>query len=62
MEPKRWRAEKNEQYYTIDSYFEVCESDENNDHIDQRRYKAGNYFQTEQQAKDFAEKIKQLQR
>ena len=60
IEPKRWRAKKNEQYYTLNDYFEVCESEENNDHIDERRYKYGLYFQTEQQAESASEKIKEL--
>lgn len=60
IKPKRWRAKKNEQYYTLDDYFEVCESEENNDHIDERRYKYGFYFQTEEQAEEASEKIKEL--
>lgn len=60
IKTKRWRAKKNEQYYTLDDYFEVCESEENNDHIDEKRYKYGFYFQTEQQAEAAAEKIKEL--
>ena len=60
IKPKRWRAKKNEQYYTLGDYFEVCESEENNDHIDEKRYKYGLYFQTEQQAESAAEKIKEL--
>lgn len=57
---KRWRAKRNEQYYTLDDYFEVFESEENNDHIDEKRYEYGSYFQTEQQAESAAEKIKEL--
>lgn len=60
IKPKRWRAKKNEQYYTLGDYFEVCESEENNDHIDEKRYKYGFYFQTEQQAESASEKLKEL--
>lgn len=60
IKPKRWRAKNNEQYYTLDDDFEVCELEENNDNIDERRYKYGLYFQTEEQAEEASEKIKEL--
>lgn len=62
LKPERWMAKIYEPYYVLDDFFEVCESEENNDKIDNKRYNAGNYFRTEQQAKDFAEQIKQLPR
>lgn len=62
LKHERWRAKIYEPYYVLDGCFEVFESEENNYNIDNKRYNIGNYFQTEQQAKDFAEKIKQLPR
>lgn len=56
-ENKRWRAEKNEEYYYIDTAGEIDESHEANDIIDDFRYKTRNYFKTEQEAQEHLDKI-----
>lgn len=60
LKPKRWRAEYGGKYWYLDEYFLPYEDTDYDYNIDRNRNKAGNYFQTEQQAKDFAERIKQL--
>jgi hypothetical protein len=62
LKPKRWRAEKGNGYFILNTTFESNRSIEDNCEIDDERYNAGNYFQTEQQAEYFAERIKQLPR
>ena len=55
---KRWRADKNKYYWYISSYGEVSYSKENNDEIDNARYKIGNYYETREEVEKVAEKIK----
>lgn len=62
LKPERWMAEKKEPYWYLNENFVARATPDDNYQIDNRRYQAGNYFQTEQQAKDFAERIKQLPR
>lgn len=55
---KRWRAEKGEKYYYIDAdgiIKEFCEGVEEN--RNNFCYKTNNYFRTEEEAKDYLEKL-----
>ena len=62
LKPERWRAEYGKRYWFVTDTFSVIDQDDIYCGINDIRYNAGNYFQTEQQAKDFEERIKQLQR
>lgn len=62
LKHEKWRAEYGEKYWYVDEYFLQYEDTDYDYNIDRQRNKAGNYFKTEQQAKDFAEKIKKLPR
>ena len=50
IEKKRWRAEKDEMYYTITSDMYIMLSNETFNHADFARYNSGNYFKNKQQA------------
>lgn len=56
----RWRAERTETYYTLDSTMDVIESSEYGDRYDDGRYESGNYFRTRKDAERAAEKIKEI--
>ena len=63
-EPKqRWRAEKGDMYYFNDTFkgslILGCTIEEF-DEIDYNRFEEGNYFQTREEAQEYAEKIKKL--
>jgi len=62
LKPKRWRAKKDCKYWFLNEVLKAVFDTEYRFDIDNQRYEIGNYFQTEQQAKDFAERIKQLPR
>jgi hypothetical protein len=49
---KRWRALKYKTYFTVDGLGEVIEAMEDFHRIDNCRHKAGNYWQTEAEAKE----------
>lgn len=58
-QPKRWRAEENGIYYFINAFGDV------RDDIDNRNssndlYNIGNYFRTEEEARDMADKFKAM--
>lgn len=55
---KRWRAKKNELYWFISSDGIVGSSPEENDPVDEIRYRIGNYFKTREEAKEAMEKMK----
>ena len=63
QEVNRWRAEKGEIYYFIkrDDYDNrldrVCRNKDNYFCISNEQYKIGNYFQTEEQAQEVAQKL-----
>jgi hypothetical protein len=65
QEYQRWRAEKGEIYYFIkrDDYDNrldrVCRNKDNYFCISNEQYKIGNYFQTEEQAQEVADKLKE---
>ena len=60
LKPARWRAERTETYYTLDSTLDVIESSEYGDRYDDGRYESGNYFRTRRDAERAAEKIKKM--
>lgn len=58
---KRWRAVENDKYYFITgSEFYIEEDYDIRDGIDDGRYEIGNYFKTEELAKNKLKKIKRL--
>lgn len=66
QEPKRWKAEKGENYYCMgkecdinstDIFYACCVEYENDDDFDISNYNKGNYFQTEEQAKEVTDKM-----
>ena len=60
LEQKRWRAEKSEPYYYITDTGGIEKANENNHNWNNDHYQFGNYFRTEQQAKDKAGQLKNL--
>ena len=60
LKQKRWRAEKSEPYYYITDTGGINKANENNYNWNNNHYQFGNYFRTEQQAKDKAEQLKNL--
>lgn len=48
--PKRWRAEKEEKYFTIFGDNKIAETTDNYFPEDKKRYELGNYFKTEEEA------------
>ncbi len=59
IKPKRWRAENGGVYYYINSSFKVASCAELYDRVDNIRFDAGNYFRTEEQAKQAIELLKE---
>ncbi len=58
LKPKRWRAEKREPYYIIDSDNGFCKarvSYERGDVIDDSRYNSGNYYRTMEECSKVAD-------
>lgn len=62
LKPERWRANKGDYYWAIDSCFDAFQIKDDYSKLDNARFEFGSYFKTEQQASDFAELIKQLPR
>lgn len=60
IKPKRWRAEKGVYYWYLDTCIETSKAADSGLFYDELRYLQGNYFQTEKQAFEAAEKIKEL--
>ena len=58
QEPKRWRANKGSCYWVIEN-FSVYKFKENNTDIDDAYNNLGNYFQTEEEAQEVADKLKE---
>lgn len=57
---KRWRGKRNDVYFSIDSCF-LCDDDEDfHTKYDNRKYEIGNYFKTEEEAKEYAEHMKKF--
>lgn len=59
-EKYKWEPKRDEKYYFIDAAGRVMWSLHNSYAVDRPRIKCGNCFQTEQQAKEAAEKVKEL--
>ena len=59
-EKYNWEPKRDEKYYFIDDAGRVMWSLHNSYAVDRPRIKYGNCFQTEQQAKEVAEKVKEL--
>lgn len=57
---KRWRAEKGSWYFYIDHLGEIIETVDEYHHLDNQRFMIGNYFRTEEVAREKLEKIKQI--
>lgn len=58
---KRWRAEKEGKYYFISgSSFYIEDDYDVRDNIDNNRYEIGNYFETEEKAKEKAREIHRI--
>lgn len=55
---KRWRAENDETYYHINEHFEVDWFRDNRLPGTNKNYENGNYFQTKQEALEYADYIK----
>lgn len=62
LKPERWRANVGCKYWFVSSSLNCLSTNDLFSLLDNIRYEVGNYFQTEQQAKDFAKQIKQLPR
>lgn len=60
VKPLRWRAELNGSYYIVNCALEVERLYENGELADVALYNCGNYFRTEAEAKEMAEKIKKV--
>lgn len=52
FKPIRWRANKSDYYYYIDSYGDISREQEAYDWRGDFRYSLGNYFETEEQARE----------
>lgn len=56
--PERWRAKSRETYFYLDEFFEwKCGVENFNPEFDNKRWKVGNYFKTDKQAEEFAQKF-----
>lgn len=62
VEKIRWRAEKDETYFTICGDLSISDTKDLDWEIDNRYHNLGNYFRTEEQAKAAAEAIKETLR
>lgn len=60
VKPLRWRAELNGSYYIVNAALEAERLYENGELADVALYNCGNYFRTEAEAKEMAEKIKKV--
>ena len=54
---KQWRAESGSRYYYIGTWFEINTVVECGESSDNTHYHVGNYFQTEQKAKQARERV-----
>lgn len=62
IKPIKWRAARGSTYYFVyvDGCTNVMKITDCNDIFDNTRYDCGNYFRTEAEAKEMAEKIKKI--
>lgn len=59
QEPKRWRAKMGNRYYYVNEHFEIKGFTDQRDCFDNSFYNNGNYFQTEAQSQEMADKLKE---
>ena len=55
---KRWRAEEGNIYYFLNNIFNIMNSEENYTCLEDKRYENGNYFETEDEALEYAKYMK----
>lgn len=60
VKPKRWRASSQGNYFFVNTFGDVLIQIEQSSDADYERHKYGNYFRTEEQAKEAAKRIKKL--
>lgn len=60
VEQIRWRAEEGKDYFFVDSRGNIVEYEENSNCIDEDSYEFGNYFRTEEQAKEATKRMKEV--
>lgn len=58
---KRWRADEGKEYYFINSIGDVTSNIDNGTEVSTFRYMVGNYFKTEEEAKEYIENLKTKQ-
>lgn len=61
-EPKPWKPEREEKYFTIENRFDVVQYTYCEDGIDESNIQFGNCFRTEERAEQVAEKMRLLLR
>ena len=59
VKKERWRARQSENYWMIDSEFEIKKTSDTYGVFDTLQYYSSNYFKTEDQAQRVADKLKQ---
>lgn len=62
VEKIRWRAEKGNDYYFIDSFCYLGQDREDFQLMDDKVYSSYNYFRTEEQAREAAKRVKEVLR
>jgi hypothetical protein len=62
VEKIRWRAENGKEYYYVGNQGSVEIDIEGDYCVDENRHKSGNYFRTEEQAKEAAKRMKEVLR
>lgn len=62
VEKIRWRAENGKEYYYVGNQGSVVIDIEGDYCVDENRHKSGNYFRTEEQAKEAAKRMKEVLR
>ena len=55
--PKRWRAEKEKEYFFVTGTSEITIDEEYYNEADNARYELGNYFKTEEEAEKVKEEL-----
>ena len=60
MEKIKWRAKKYSSYYFINAIGKVINDEEDFSKVDSDRFEIGNYFKTEEEAQEYADKFKEL--
>jgi hypothetical protein len=58
---KRWRNANDDDYYYIGDYGHIENCEESLDGVDDHRYNIGNYFETEEQAEAYRDKLIKVQ-